>query len=83
MNARFSLGAKFNVITREKEIAGYIYLFIYSLGVVDNCIWKVYSNGDSEYQIFPSIIHRYSLIITCLYQNYLLNSPILSEMLKD
>ena len=28
MNARFSLGAKFNVITREKEIAGYIYLFI-------------------------------------------------------
>ena len=60
-----------------------IYIFIYSLGVVDNCIWKVYSNGDSEYQIFPSIIHRYSLIITCLYHNYLLNSPILSEMLKD
>ena len=60
-----------------------IYIFIYSLGVVDNCIWKVYSNGDSEYQIFPSIIHRYSLIITCLYQNYLLNSHILSEMLKD
>ena len=29
-----------------------IYIFIYSLGVVDNCIWKVYSNGDSEYQIF-------------------------------
>ena len=28
MNARFSLRAKFNVITREKEIAGYIYLFI-------------------------------------------------------
>ena len=28
MNARFGLGAKFNVITREKEIAGYIYLFI-------------------------------------------------------
>ena len=28
MNARFSLSAKFNVITREKEIAGYIYLFI-------------------------------------------------------
>lgn len=81
MNARFSLSAKFNVITREKEIAGYI--FIYSLGVVDNCIWKVYSNGDSEYQIFPSIIHRYSLIITCLYQNNLLNSPIISEILKD
>lgn len=60
-----------------------IYIFIYSLGVVDNYIWKVYSNGDSECQIFPSIIHRYSLIITCLYQNYLLNSPILSEMLKD
>lgn len=60
-----------------------IYIFIYSLDVVDNCIWKVYSNGDSECQIFPSIIHRYSLIITCLYQNYLLNSPILSEMLKD
>ena len=60
-----------------------IYIFIYSLGVVDNCIWKVYSNGDSEYQIFPSIIHRYSLIITCLYQNYLLNSPIISEILKD
>ena len=60
-----------------------IYIFIYSLGVVDNCIWKVYSNSDSEYQIFPSIIRCYSLIITCLYQNYLLNSPILSEMLKD
>ena len=60
-----------------------IYIFIYSLGVVDNCIWKVYSNGDSEYQIFPSIIHRYSLIITCLCQNYLLNSPIISEILKD
>ena len=28
MNARFSLSAKFNVITRSKEIAGYIYLFI-------------------------------------------------------
>ena len=28
MNARFGLSAKFNVITREKEIAGYIYLFI-------------------------------------------------------
>ena len=28
MNARFSLGAKFNVITRPKEIAGYIYLSI-------------------------------------------------------
>lgn len=60
-----------------------IYIFIYSLGVVDNCIRKVYSNGDSEYQIFPSIIHRYSLIITCLCQNYLLNSPIISEILKD
>ena len=60
-----------------------IYIFIYSLGVVDNCIWKVYSNGDSEYQIFPSIIHRYSLIITCLYPNILLNSPIISEILKD
>lgn len=60
-----------------------IYIFIYSLDAVDNCIRKVYSNGDSECQIFPSIIHRYSLIITCLYQNYLLNSPILSEMLKD
>ena len=26
MNARFGLGEKFNVITRPKEIAGYIYL---------------------------------------------------------
>lgn len=31
-----------------------IYIFIYSLGVVDNCIWKVYSNGDSEYQIYAA-----------------------------
>ncbi len=59
-----------------------IYIFIYSLGVVDNCIWKVYSNGDSEYQIFPSIIRCYSLIITCLCRIFLLNSHILSEMLK-
>ena len=28
MNARFSLGAKFNVITRQGEVAGYKYLFI-------------------------------------------------------
>lgn len=32
MNARFSLGAKFNVITRPKEVAGGIY--IYSLEAV-------------------------------------------------
>ena len=29
MNARFGLGAKFNVITREKEIAGYIYIYLF------------------------------------------------------
>ena len=28
MNARFGLSAKFNVITRPKEGAGYKYLFI-------------------------------------------------------
>ena len=27
MNARFSIGANFNVITRPKDAAGYIYLF--------------------------------------------------------
>lgn len=61
----------------EGSCRGYIYL---SLGRsrqrYQECIPKLMIRSIRN-------LHRYSLIITCLSQIFLLNSPILSEMLED